>query len=123
MFTKLIAKLLKKKLYKSNVHLTDEEFTANYYSNCILSSLKWTLHGIYESSNFRSSDMGSKKYIYGQICEFKILSINNGSIVFFDYTKPRSDDFLFMSNNMVYIPENILKIAKKSKLHVSDFLK
>ena len=107
MFTKLIARLLNKKLYKSQIIIVEDDFTADYYSDSLLHSLKWTLHGIYETNATQqissSKSSSATNGIFGQISEFKVLNFTKSSIGFCNYAKPKSSDTMFMTNQMVYI--------------------
>ena len=123
MFNKIIAKLLNKKLYKSKITILDDEFTATHDSDSLLESLKWTLHGIYEANatqQQQQENTKSNRGIFGQICEFKILSISSSSISLLDYSKPKNEDMMFMSNHMVYIPQKILNNLKKQETSLAD---
>ena len=121
MFNKIIAKLLNKKLYKSKITILDDEFTATHDSDSLLESLKWTLHGIYEANATQQQEnTKSNRGIFGQICEFKILSVSSSSISLLDYSKPKNEDMMFMSNHMVYIPQKILNNLKKQETSLAD---
>lgn len=122
MITKIIARILGKKLFMSEITILKEEFTATHYSDSLLESLKWTLHGIYESSNLNNDiDNSSNKLgVFGQIREFKIFKLSKSSISFCGYPKPKAEETLFMTNQMVYIPQNILKNLKKQEVSVSE---
>lgn len=122
MFNKIIAKLLNKKLYKSKITILDDEFTATHDSDSLLESLKWTLHGIYEANATQQQQENTKsnRGIFGQICEFKILSVSSSSISLLDYSKPKNEDMMFMSNHMVYIPQKILNNLKKQETSLAD---
>ena len=124
MFTKIITKLLNKKLYKSQVTMVGDDFVAEHHSDSLLESLKWTLHGIHEA-HATQPDKHLKKGsithgIFGQISEFKILSITKSSISLLGYSKPKNEDILFMTNQMVYIPEKILYCLKKQEATLND---
>lgn len=121
MFNKIIAKLLNKKLYKSKITILDDEFTATHDSDSLVESLKWTLHGIYEANATQQQEnTKSNRGIFGQICEFKILSVSSSSISLLDYSKPKNEDMMFMSNHMVYIPQKILNNLKKQETSLAD---
>ena len=123
MVTKIIAKMLGKKLYMSRVtivgDIVGDNFVAEYYNNSLLKSLKWTLHGIHEttSTTKNASTVGG---VFGQIHEFKILNITKSSISFCGYSKPKAEDTLFMTNQMVYIPQKILKTLKNQEVSVTE---
>lgn len=124
MFTSLIAKILRKRLYKSQVSVVGDDFTAVHYSDSLIEALKWTMHGIYEMSTTQSTDHPKQKSItngvFGQICDFKILSVTQKSISIFGYATPKNEDILFMTNQMVYVPEKILRALKKQDAKISD---
>ena len=124
MFTKLIAKLLGKKLYKSNVTMISDDFVATHHSDSLMESLKWTMHGIYEMCATQAPDglkQGSMTGgVFGQICEFKLINITQKSIGICSYAKPKNEDLLFMTNQMVYIPEKILKSLKKQDAQLGE---
>ena len=124
MVTKLIAKILKKKLFKSQVTMVGDNFVAEHHSDSLLQSLKWTLHGIHEAnatqSEYNHKNVSATKGIFGQICEFKILSVTKSSVNICGYSKPKNEDILFMTNQMVYIPEKILSTLKKQEATLSD---
>ena len=123
MLTKIIAKFLKKPLYKSNIIFVNEDFTGTHFSNCILDSIKWVLHGLHESKYYNKTDFITNG-VYGQICEFKLLSISKRSIGILGYTKPKPQDMMFIhDNNMVYIPETILKKAKTGNIKLDTLIK
>ena len=120
MIKKFIARILKKPIYRSSVIIVDDNFTATFDSDCIFKSIKWVLHGINESAIINKKENTN---VFGKISEFKILSFTKTSIGFLCYTKPKPSDFLFMSNNMIYIPETILNIAKNADLKIDDIIK
>ena len=117
MFKQIIAKLLKKKIYKAQITLVGDDFVAEYHTDSLLESLKWTLHGIHEANATQPKDHPKKASatngIFGQICEFKLLNITKSSIGICGYSKPRNEDIMFMTEQMVYIPEKILTTLKK----------
>jgi hypothetical protein len=124
MFTQLIAKLLKKKIYKSQITMVGDDFVAEYHNDSLLESLKWTLHGIHEANATQPKDHPKKgsatNGIFGQISEFKILNVTKSSIGVCGYSKPNNEDIMFMTEQMVYIPEKILTTLKKQEATVSD---
>lgn len=124
MFTKIIAKLLKKKLYKSQVTMVGDEFVAEHHSDSLVESLKWTLHGIHEAHATQPKDhpkqASATHGVFGQICEFKVLSVTKSSIGVCSYSRPKNEDIMFMTNRMVYIPEKILKTLKKQEATLAE---
>jgi hypothetical protein len=124
MITEIIAKMLGKKLYKSQVTMVEDAFDATHYSDSLLDSLKWTMHGIYETCSTQpplENKQGSMLHgVFGQICKFKLINITQKSIGICSYSKPKNEDILFMTNQMVYIPEKILKSLKKQDAKLTD---
>jgi len=119
MLTKLIAKLLGKKIYKSEIILSDDDFTAKKEDDCMLSSLKWIIAGLYESAIYTKDKFESKNLIIGKLSEFKLFSMSSSSIVICGYTKPKNEDLMFLSNNMVYIPDRIINSLRKQEVDFS----
>lgn len=124
MFTQIIAKLLKKKIYKAQITMVGDDFVAEYHNDSLLESLKWTLHGIHEANATQPSNHPKKgsatNGIFGQISEFKVLNITKSSIGVCGYSKPKNEDIMFMTEQMVYIPEKILTTLKKQEATLSD---
>ena len=124
MFKQIIAKLLKKTLYKSQITIIGDNFVAEYHNDSLLESLKWTLHGIHEANATQPKDhpkrASATNGIFGQICEFKILNVTKSSIGMCSYAKPKNKDIMFMTEQMVYIPEKILTTLKKQEATMSD---
>lgn len=124
MFTKLIAKLLKKKLYKSKITILGDDFVATHDSNSLLESLKWTLHGIHEANATQpeqhKKSISTTNGIYGHICEFKLFSVTRTSITICGYKTPKNEDILFMTEQMVYIPQKILNTLREQDAHLQD---
>ena len=120
----IIAKLLKKKLYKSQITMVGDDFVAEHHNDSLLESLKWTLHGIHEANATQPKDHPKKASatngIFGQICEFKIFNVTKSSIGICSYAKPKNEDIMFMTEQMVYIPEKILTTLKKQEATMSD---
>ena len=99
MITEIIAKLLGKKLYKSQITIVEDEFDAIHYSDSLLESLKWTMHGIYETCSTQlpvGNAPGSAIHgVFGQICKFKLISVTQKSIGICSYSKPKNEDILY----------------------------
>lgn len=119
MLTKLIAKLLGKKIYKSEIILSSDDFTATKEDDCMLSSLKWIIAGLYESVKYNDNEISSKNLIIGKLSEFKLFSVSSSSIIICGYTKPTNEDLMFLSNNMIYIPDRILNSLRKQEVDFS----
>ena len=120
MIKRFIARLLGKKLYKSEIVLTSDKFTALYESDCLFKSLKWAIAGLYESAYYSSyEDKMKSDVVIGKISEFKLFSITSSSIIFLGYSKPKNEDLMFLTNNMVYIPDRILKTLRKEEVDLN----
>ena len=109
----------------SQITILDDEFTAVHHSDSLLETLKWTLHGIYETETYRvhsntEEDENRRTGVFGQIREFKILSLSKSSISFCGYPKPKAEETMFMTNQMVYIPQKILKSLKNQEVSISE---
>ena len=48
---------------------------------------------------------------------YKILSVSEKGITLFGYKKPKPDEHVFMTNNMIHVPEIILKQVKKETIN------
>jgi hypothetical protein len=114
---KLLAKIFKKKLYKAEVVITEDKFTAEYYSNSVNQCLEWILVGLHESvyTGNSTSNFTLTKGVYGKLSPLKVCQLNPGSIKIMSYKEMNSTDFMYMTNRMVFIPENILSLAKLEK--------
>ena len=104
--------------------MVGDDFVAEYHNDSLLESLKWTLHGIHEANATQPSNHPKKgsatNGIFGQISEFKVLNITKSSIGVCGYSKPKNEDIMFMTEQMVYIPEKILTTLKKQEATLSD---
>jgi hypothetical protein len=123
MLTKIISKLFKKKLFKCEVVLLKDDFVAEYETDSLKSALDWVLHGIYEArytSQQADTDYDCKfsatKGVYGRIMPYKLLCFSEKSITLLGYKKPKPDDHVFMTDNMIHVPENILKKVKNEAI-------
>jgi hypothetical protein len=115
MIKRLLAKLFKKKLYKAEVIITDDEFTAEYYADTLGKCLGWTLAGLQEARITSNSELTHTKGVYGRLMPLKILNISSKSIGVMTYKKPVTEDYLFMTDKMVHVPESIMKIVRKEE--------
>ena len=115
MIKRLLAKLFGKKLYKAEVIITDDEFTAEYYANTLGQCLSWTLVGLQEARSTSNSKLSHTKGIYGRLMPLKIINISSKSIGIMSYKRPISEDYLFMTDEMVHVPESIMKIVRKEE--------
>lgn len=123
MFKKLIAKILGKPLYIAEVEILEEEFTAIKKSNEIFSLLKWLIHGLHEVNNSnleKTLESNIKCKALGKIREFKLFLIQPNKIGFFCYNDPGSNETMYITNTMMYIPHNILDLAKKSNFKLPN---
>lgn len=112
---KIIARLFKKKLYKAEVIITDDDFTAEYYADTLAQCLNWTLIGLQEARHTSTSGLTHTKGVYGRIMPLKIINVSAGSIGIMSYKKPVSEDYLFMTDDMIHIPESIMKDVRKEE--------
>jgi len=110
---KIIARLFRKKLYKAEVIIVDENFTAEYYADTLSQCLNWTLVGLQEARQTSSSKLIHTKGVYGRIMPLKILNLSSGSVGILSYKQPLSEDYLFMTDKMIHIPESIMKYVRK----------
>lgn len=115
MIKKIIAKLFKKKLYKAEVVITDDNFTAEYYADTLGQCLNWTLIGLQEARYTSQSKLSHTKGIYGRIMPLKLINVTSGSIGILSYKKSARADYLFMTDEMVHIPESIMKVVRKEE--------
>jgi hypothetical protein len=114
---KLLAKIFKKKLYKAEVVMTEDNFTAEYYSNSVNKCLEWILVGLHESVYIgdRTSNFTLTKGVYGKLSPLKVWQVNPGSVKIMSYKEMDHTDYMYMTDRMVFIPENILSLAKLEK--------
>jgi hypothetical protein len=114
---KLLAKIFKKKLYKAEVIMTKEKFTAEYYSDSVNKCLEWILVGLHESVYGQPNDneFTMTKGVYGKLLPLKVCQVNQGSIKLMTYKEIDHSDYMYMTERMVFIPENILSLAKLEK--------
>ena len=115
---KILAKLFIKKLYKAEMVMTEDKFTAEYYSDSVNKCLEWILVGLHESvytSGNNNSNFTLTKGIYGKLSPLKVYQLNPGSIKLMSYKEMDHTDYMYMTDRMVYIPENILSLAKLEK--------
>jgi hypothetical protein len=124
MISKLVSRLFKKKLFRCEVIILKDDFIAEFQTDSLGSALDWVLHGIYEArytSNYDGTNLGGQlsitKGIYGRIMPYKLLSISEKGVTLFGYKKPKPDEHVFMTDNVVHVPEIILKQVKKETLN------
>lgn len=124
MISKLVSKLFKKKLFRCEVIILKDDFIAEFQTDSLKSALDWVLHGIYEArytTNYDGIDatepLSITKGIYGRIMPYKLLSVSEKGITLFGYKKPKPDEHVFMTDNMVHVPEIILKQVKKETIN------
>lgn len=123
MIKRLLAKLFGKKLYKAEIIITEDEFTAVYYADTLSKCLSWTLAGLQEARNTSDSKLMHTKGIYGRLMPLKVVSITQSSIGIMSYKKPVTEDYLFMTDEMVHVPESIMKIVRKEEPDLSGHFK
>lgn len=111
-----LSKLFKKKLYKAEIIITSDDFIAEYYADTLSACLNWTLVGLQESrSSVTESKLSYTKGVYGRIMPLKVIDITQNSVGLFTYKKPVTEDYLFMTETMIHIPESIMKIVRKEE--------
>ena len=115
MIKKLLAKLFGKKLYKAEVIITEDGFTAEYYSDTLGKCLSWTLAGLNEARVTSDSNLIHTKGIYGRLMPLKVINITSNSIGVMSYKTPVTEDYLFMTDEMIHVPESIMKIVRKEE--------
>tara|TARA_B100001057_G_scaffold282101_1_gene282436 strand:- start:699 stop:1070 length:372 start_codon:yes stop_codon:yes gene_type:complete len=119
MIKKLIASLLKRKLYKAEVLITDEDFTAEFYSDSLNECVTWILAGISESFATSNNKKSMTRGIYGRVSKFSILNFDKNTIKINEYKEPPSREYLFMTDAMVYVPDSIMrKVGNESTLPI-----
>ena len=119
MIKKLIASLLKRKLYKAEVLITDDNFTAEFYSDSLNECVTWILSGISESFATSNNKKSMTRGIYGRVSKFSILNFENNTIKINEYKEPPSREYLFMTDAMVYVPDSIMrKVGNESTLPI-----
>ena len=119
MIKKLIASLLKRKLYKAEVLITDDNFTAEFYSDSLNECVTWILSGISESFATSNNKKSMTRGIYGRVSKFSILNFDNNTIKINEYKEPPSREYLFMTDAMVYVPDSIMrKVGNESTLPI-----
>lgn len=115
----IISKILKKKKYKAEVYISDDDFTAEYYSDSLSSALSWTLSGIAESYATSKNTKSMTRGIYGKISKFSALHFTQGAIKICEYKTPTQKDYLFMTDAMVYVPDSIMRaVGNESTLPI-----
>ena len=110
---RLISKILKKKKYKAEVYITADNFTAEYFTDSLNEALTWTLSGISESYATSNNIKSLTRGIYGKICKFSAFHFTSGSIKICEYKSPPTQDYLFMTDAMVYVPDSIMSAVRK----------
>ena len=86
----LFLKFLNKKKYKAEVFIVSDNFTAEFYSDSLSDALNWILAGLTESfatsDNYNSITRG----VYGRICDFSIVHLDDSSLKLFEYRPPKN---------------------------------
>ncbi len=116
-----MAGLFKKKLYKAEIHISDDNFTAEYYSDSLSLALKWVIAGLTESYATSTNTKSMTRGIYGMISKYKFIHISNGKIKIGEYKNPSTIDYLFMTDAMVYVPDSIVKQIKSEDIPAEIF--
>jgi hypothetical protein len=116
MIKRYLSKLFKKKLYKAEIIITSDDFIAEYYADTLSACLSWTLNGLQETrSSITESKLSYTKGVYGRIMPLKVISITQSSISILSYKKPVTEDYLFMTDTMIHVPDSIMKIVRKEE--------
>ena len=119
-----LSKLFKKKLYKAEIIITSDDFIAEYYADTLGACLSWTLVGLQESrSSVVESKLSYTKGVYGRIMPLKVIDITQNSVGLLTYKKPVTEDYLFMTETMIHIPESIMKVVRKEEPDIISKLK
>ena len=109
MLNSTFANLLNKKKYKAEVLITNDNFTAEFFSDSLTEVVSWTLAGIAESYATSDNTKTMTRGIYGTISKFSAIHISGKTIKIFDYKTPSQRDYLFMTDAMVYVPDSIMR--------------
>lgn len=104
-----MAKMFNKKYYKAEIHITDDDFTAEYYSDSLTLCLKWIIAGLTESYATSNNLKSMTRGIYGKISKYKFIHLTDNRLKINEYKSPSSVDYLFMTDAMVYVPDSIIK--------------
>tara|TARA_A100001037_G_scaffold160116_1_gene144298 strand:- start:27832 stop:28206 length:375 start_codon:yes stop_codon:yes gene_type:complete len=116
MIKRYLAKIFKKKLYKAEIIIVEDDFIAEHYADTLSACLSWTLVGLQEArSTATKSKLSHTKGIYGRLMPLKVISVTQKSIGFMSYKKPVVEDYLFMTDSMVHVPDSIMKVVRKEE--------
>ena len=109
----LVLKFLDKKKYKAEVFILSDNFTAEFYSDSLNDALNWILAGLTES--FATSDNYSSitRGVYGRICDFSVIHLDDNSLKLFEYRPPNKVDYMFMTDSVVFVPDSIMNQVRK----------
>ncbi len=118
---KLIAKAFNKKMYKAEIYISDDNFTAEYYSDSLSMSLKWVIAGLTESYSTSTNTKSMTRGVYGTISKYTLLHISDGKLKIGEYKYPKTIDYLFMTDAMVYVPDSIVKQIKSEDIPAEIF--
>lgn len=111
MIESIIRKVLKKKKYKAEIYIENEDFTATFYSDTYKKAVDWIFSGIHESNTIENkTDMENNILkIKGFISKFKLLhKTNKNTLIVFDYAKGSDDEAVVLSSSKLFIPNSIL---------------
>lgn len=114
----LLSKFLNKKKFKAEVHISDDNFTADFYTDSLSDAIKWTIMGLTESYATSTNKKSTTRGIHGKISKLSIFHLDKNSLKFFEYKQPRSVDYLYMTDAMLYVPESILRELKSENIPV-----
>lgn len=111
MIESIIRKVFKKKQYKAELYIENDDFTATFYSDTYQKAVDWIFAGIHESNAIENKTDVEKNFlkIKGFISKFKLLhKTNKNTLVVFDYDKGSDDDAVVLSCSKLFIPNSIL---------------
>lgn len=114
----LLSKFLNKKKFKAEVHISDDNFTADFYTDSLSDAIKWTIMGLTESYATSNNKKSTTRGIHGKISKLSIFQFDKSSLKFFEYKQPRPVDYLYMTDAMLYVPESILRELKNENVPV-----
>lgn len=116
MVKSVLKKILKKKSYKAEIHISDDDFVAEYYSDSLTLCLKWIIAGLSETYATSDNRKSLTRGIYGHISTLSLFHLQDGVLKIGEYKKPRSVDYLFMTDAMVYVPDSIMRKIKEEDI-------
>lgn len=119
----LLFKILNKKRFKAEVHISEDDFTAELYTNSLSEAIKWTIVGLTESYATSNNKKSVTRGIHGKISKLSLVQFDKSSLKLFEYKQPKTVDYLYMTDAMLYVPESILRELKKENIPVEYMFK